>query len=140
MQFTSNLQGMVSLLVGFQVAAFGWRINREISVGDAGRKTWFPVPDVINILSMLSVVFFCVLTPLAKGQFQKSSEVVLAASYILFVFHPISMAAHYRLWGKEGRSFYTKQNRDYPYITGQEVASVCLSLVSAGVGVWYFIR
>lgn len=44
-----NVNTLVSMIVALQFVAFGWRINREITVGDAGRKTWFPIPDVIML-------------------------------------------------------------------------------------------
>src|SRR5262245_11575782 len=53
-----NHNSLVPSILALQFLAFGWRINREIPVGDAGRKTWFPIPDVINILSMLCGVAF----------------------------------------------------------------------------------
>jgi hypothetical protein len=54
---------LVPPLLALQFASFGWRINREIAVGDAGRRTWLPLPDYINILSMLAVVSCAILTP-----------------------------------------------------------------------------
>ena len=34
---------LVPSILALQFVAFGWRINREIPVGDSGRKTWFPM-------------------------------------------------------------------------------------------------
>ncbi len=59
-----NVIRLVPPLIALQFAAFGWRINREISVGDANRRTWLPLPDVVNIVRMLSVVAFLIVIPL----------------------------------------------------------------------------
>ncbi|MBI1804071.1 MAG: hypothetical protein HYR77_06340 [Ignavibacteria bacterium] len=135
-------------LLAMQLALFGWRINREIPVGDQGRKTWFPVSDIINILSMLSVVFFCVINPLAAKAapisgsitaIPNSAKIVFTVAMILLAFHPIAMIGHYRLLSKRGRSIYLKPDGtgDYPYCTGAEVAIVVVSLLSAVAGGYY---
>jgi hypothetical protein len=50
----------------------------------------------------------------------------------LIAFHPISDAAHYRLFSKNGRSIYLKSPEgDYPWMTDQEKATVPLSVVLA---------
>jgi hypothetical protein len=86
-----NPMGAVSVLLGLQFAAFGWRINREIAVGDAGRKVWLPLPDIINIASMLCVVSLCVVFPLSAGQFGLVSRTTLTVAFVLISLHPISM-------------------------------------------------
>jgi hypothetical protein len=116
-------------LIALQFVAFGWRLNREIAVGDQGRRTWFPLTDWINVAGMLGVVFFAVIRPLWVIQSAKASDTALAIGYVLIAFHPISMAAHYRLWSKEGRSVYTNRGLDYPWLTSQEAVSVILSHV-----------
>src|SRR5205807_2073747 len=112
---TDNMTRLVPPLVALQFAAFGWRINREITVGDANRKTWLPLADILNIVSMLSVIAFLVIIPLATDALENVGRAVLAAGYLLLSFHPITMAGHYRLFSKLGRSVYTSRGKDYPY-------------------------
>jgi hypothetical protein len=131
-----NVNTLVSMILALQFAAFGWRINREIPVGDAGRKTWFPIPDIINVLSMFCVVTLCVVVPLSTGYFSKSARVVLAAAFVLIAFHPVCMAAHYRLFSAKGRSIYLERGQDYPYCTGAELASVLLAILLAVAVGW----
>lgn len=131
---------IVPPLLAMQFVAFGWRINREIAVGDAGRRTWFPLPDIVNILSMLSVVVFAVILPLANDPFPKLTWVVVGIAYLFLVFHPITMAAHYRLWSNEGRAIYTRQGKDFPYVTGHEIVSLLVSFVGAVVSGWFLWR
>lgn len=137
-----SLQTLVPVLLGLQFAAFGWRINREIEVGDQKRVTWLPVSDYLNIVSLLSVVSLCIVWPLSTGEFSRVAKTALAIGYTLVAFHPINVAAHYRLlFSKAGRSIYLKTpGGDYPYITGQEAISLAISLVMAtiaGCSVWY---
>jgi hypothetical protein len=69
-------QPLVSGLIALQFIAFGWRINREITVGDQRRKTWLPMPDLLNLISLLAVVLFCVALPLGLGAVRAASAVL----------------------------------------------------------------
>src|SRR5208337_2744474 len=125
-------QALVPALIALQFVAFGWRLNREITVGDKHRKTWLPLPDCLNLLSLVAVVTCCLVVPLASGVFGKLAAAILSFGYSLIAFHPISEAAHYRLFSKGGRSIYLNTpNGDYPWITDQEVVSVLVSVVLA---------
>jgi hypothetical protein len=129
---------LVPPLLALQFASFGWRINREIAVGDAGRRTWLPLPDYINILSMLAVVSCAILTPLCENRVSNLSRLVVGVAYVLLAFHPVTMAAHYRLlWGRGGRSIYKK---DFPWVTGQEILSASVSIVLAALTGWLLRR
>ena len=67
--------------------------------------------------------------------FARISGTVLGIGYFILAFHPVTMAAHYRLWSREGRSIYSSKGKDYPYATGQEIAIFVLSLLLAsGIG------
>jgi hypothetical protein len=127
-----------------QFVAFGWRINREIPLGDQGKRTWFPLPDFVNVLSMLSVVVFSAVLPLANDPFPKLARVVVGVAYTLLAFHPVTMAAHYRLWSKGGRAVYRqkgnkhyRKDEDFPYATGQEILSLLASLGIATIAAWF---
>jgi hypothetical protein len=79
--------------------------------------------------------------PLVTGSFGKSARTVLAAGYALITWHPVSEAAHYRLFSPYGRSVYLEQPEgDYPWITDQEIATVLFSIVSALTAVWFMWR
>jgi len=132
-----NTNSLVAVILALQFAVFGWRINREIPVGDAGRKTWFPVPDIINVFSMLGVVLFCILIPLASGQFTVASRAALAAAFVLIAFHPICMVGHYRLFSAQGRHIYTLRKQDYPYCTRAELVLVIVAVLLAAGAAWY---
>lgn len=127
-----NLNTLISFTFGAQLALFTLRINREIAVGDSGRKTWFPIPDVINILSMLTVIAFCVVLPLAHKQFDRNSAVVFSVAAVLLAFHPLCMLGHYRLFTQKGRSIYLESGKkDFPYYTGLEVFFIILAIACA---------
>jgi len=44
-------QPWVYSLIALQFVAFGWRLNREIAVGDQQRRTWLPAVDWLNLIS-----------------------------------------------------------------------------------------
>jgi len=130
-------QSLVTALVALQFVAFGWRLNREITVGDDLRRTWLPLPDCLNLLGLLAVVLFCVVMPMTGGAHPRLAYTTLSVGYTLIAFHPFGEAAHYRLFSKAGRSVYLNHlngtSGDYPWITDQEVISVILSVILASV-------
>ena len=134
---TMEPYSIVSLILALQFAAFGWRINREIKVGDEGRKTWFPIADWINVLSMIATAFWGFIIPLATHRFGHWSNIVVAVAGILIVLHPISMACHYRLPSKEGRAIYIRSRGDYPYATGREIVWLVITIVAATGVAWF---
>lgn len=119
----------VPVLLALQFAAFGWRINREITVGDATRKTWIPIHDYFNMLSMLVLVLVAIVLPLGKYQAWVSIRTVIAAAGTLLALHPINTAAHYRLFSRNGRSVYGKSGKDFPPVTGQEWVTLSATVV-----------
>jgi len=133
------IPGIISLVVALQFAAFGWRINREISVGDKGEKTWLPLTDRVNFLSMFLTLTCCILLPLFLGRFSRLSMSVFGFSSVLIFWHPISMAAHYELLAGPGRRRYAKEIASgkaidfeiLPYAPRQERISVLASLIVA---------
>jgi len=98
-----EIPGLVSLLMGLQYAAFGWRINREISVGDRGEQTWLPLADILNLSNFCLTIIFCILIPLKHDSFGNISKAFLASGLVLVFFHPINMLAHYELLDNKGR-------------------------------------
>lgn len=127
---------LVAVILALQFAAFGWRINREISIGDQSRRAWLPIPDILNIISMISVIVFCVILPLAE--IAPRSDLVLSIAYLLIAMHPVTTAAHYRLFTKEGRKKYERLGKDWPYITDWEWAAICVTLILVAGTLWLF--
>jgi hypothetical protein len=125
---------LVPAILALQFVTFGWRINREISLGDSGRKVWLPVPDVLNVLSLFAVVAFCIVVPLGTHSGEPSRSVV-AAAFVLLAFHPLSMAFHYSLFSNGGRDGELNADDDYQYCPMRErvsvAASVALALIAA---------
>ena len=118
-------------LIALQFAALGWRVNREINLGDSGRATWIPIPDVLNIMSLLATGICLIVVPIATDSYFWLSRMVVGAGYVLIAFHPFTMAAHYLLWSRGGRSKYITDGNDYPYATGEELVSSSLSVLLA---------
>src|SRR5438445_6677329 len=126
---------LISALLALQFVAFGWRLTREIAVGDDKGKirlTWLPLPDYLNLLSLLAVVTFCIVLPITGCGFPRIERTALGSAYTLIALHPINEAAHYRLlFSKEGRAVYLRAGKDFPWITGQEIFTVVISVILA---------
>jgi hypothetical protein len=130
---------IIALLVALQFSAFGWRINREISVGDEERKTWLPLADYVNVLMLFLTISCCIVIPLSFTGVDKLKKTILIAAVILLAFHPITTAAHYGLLSMRGRDYYVNSKGDYPYATREEVISFILSLLITVAFVGYIL-
>jgi hypothetical protein len=132
---SSIIANSPGILIALQIATLGWRINREIPLGDAGRRTWFPVADCFNVISLISVVLFCVLLPLNKIYDLRLSNIALSVGFILMGMYPINLIGHYRFASRHGRSIYENDlkdiygevYKDYPYITDHERVTLSLT-------------
>ena len=83
---------LVTTALALQFAAFGWRIVREIQLGDEGRRTWFLVTDFLIIGSMCAVVAICIVLPIAGRREPWAVACTLAVAYIIIAAHPINTA------------------------------------------------
>lgn len=124
-----TLYRLAPFLIALQFAAFGWRVNRELNLGYAERGTFVLIPDLLNIMSLFAAVIGLIVLPIATGNYFWLSRMVLAGGYVLIAFHPFTMAAHYRLWSREGTRKHARDGQDYPYATTEELVSSFLSVV-----------
>lgn len=137
-----ELHSFVTPLIALQFVAFGWRINREVVMEGKGERTWLPASDWLNIASLIAVSLCCVLRPIYTQEFGRLSRSVLAVGYVLIALHPVSQAAHYRLFSPKGRSVYKSVDKKCPWITDQEIASLLFTLgaaMLAGCIVWHAV-
>ena len=118
-------------LIALQFAAFAWRVNREINLGAAERQPYIPIPDCLNILSLFATVICLIVVPIATDSYLWLSRMVLVIGYVLIAFHPLTIAAHFRLWSRGVKGKYIAAGKDDPYATGEELVLSSLSVVVA---------
>jgi len=92
---------------------------------------WLPIPDILNLLSSIAAIWFCVIGPTDGYVRPSATRLVFSVAFVFLAFHPINVAAHYRLFSKKGRSIYPERDRDYPYVTDQELVTVIATLIFA---------
>ncbi len=107
--------------------SFTWRVSREITVSERGGVTWLPPSDIMNLVSML-VLIFGVFLPPTVGITSDIPQVALGLSFVLFAGYPFALAGHYDL--------YTKGPRSYKYVTRQEIIAIIVTVI---VGVAYLM-
>jgi Kef-type K+ transport system membrane component KefB len=132
-------KNLVAVVLALQFAAFGWRIARELKLEEEQRKTWLLAEDYLNFVTMLGIVVFCIVFPLATAEFGPVSRAFLAASAVFIVFYPIILAGHYRLFSKLGRTIYSDRD-DYPWVTDQEAVLLVVALIGAGFAAFFVVR
>jgi hypothetical protein len=130
----SNYFSLVSALLALQFVVIGWRISREIEMGDKGRRTWLLLPDLVNMPLMLAVVICCIVLPIKTGGFAMISRAVLAAGYMFICFTPFAIAGHYRLFSKASRGSASL------WATEQEIFFVVLGLMATAGAVYFIVH
>jgi hypothetical protein len=124
------LATLVTTALALQFTAFGWRILREIQLGDENRRTWLLVTDYLIVISMVATALVCIVLPFAGKKDDGLIALTLSLAYIVIAMHPINTAAHYRVFSRYGRSKYRAQNRDVPYISDQEWLALAVTFAA----------
>jgi hypothetical protein len=119
----NDLQQMAGILIGFQITIFTFRITRELNLDR--KQRWFPLPDFINLISVLITVLFIFIYPLKTN---KNIDLLLCKdlfglSILLFVIYPFALVGHYDLFQVPSR-----RNEQQKYITKQEMIVLIIGL------------
>jgi hypothetical protein len=106
-----NIWNAASVILGFQLLAFSWRIQREAELQRQEKPTWLPVADKLNLAAILVNIIGTFLLPIAGHN--ERPEYALAFSLILFATYPLALAAHYELffrhWNR--KRYFPRQER-----------------------------
>ena len=121
------LYSLAPPLTLLQLLAVGWRVNRELHAAEADKQPVIPLPDVLNILSLFATLAFAIILPITTDSYLWLSRMVLGGAYVVIGFHPLTVAAHYRLWRRDRRSRHVPERVSSVYVNREELA---LSLVS----------
>lgn len=129
----SELWTVAAVLAGFQVSAFIWRINRELTMEKEGEITWLTWAERFLTISFLLLVCGVFLVPLLSSITPNTVAKLLGTAIVVSAVYPFVLAGHYNLygsWGKEiPRCNVTKQER--------AVARVSIVLIAASVSlIW----
>jgi hypothetical protein len=126
-----------AVLGGFQIAAYIWRLNREIEVhrGKAeGAKpdNWLPPSDYLSLLSLLITTIFVFAAPTLSPKFDAAAVHWFGLSVILFAGYPWALFGHYGLLFRGAVHFPGK------YCTVPELLAVTITAEAAAlyVVVW----
>lgn len=115
---------VASVLLGFQITAFTFRISREFSFRDRKRR-WFPPADYLNIASMIITIFGVYCLPIIRHSDELSSPTYwFGLSLVLFAFYPLALLGHYELFSKD-------RGADQKRVTGQEIFILVISIIIA---------
>lgn len=126
----NELLQIAGILIGFQLTIFTFRMTRELTLDR--QKRWFPLPDFINLVSVLITVIFLFLYPLKNIQTYdiKLCHKLFGFSVLLFVIYPFALIGHYDLYTRS-----SKRNTDQKYVTKQEIMTL---IIGGIISILYF--
>ena len=94
-----DLWTAAGVLLGFQITAFAWRIERETRQ----KLVWLPPADYLNLLAMLVTVLGVFVAPIFGVASVQAARVFFGLATLLFLGHAVALAAHYELLFTRGR-------------------------------------
>lgn len=111
-----------AVLLGFQLTALGWRLNREIRMGELRRRTWITIADYLTYLSVIILVLgVFLLPPFLDDMHRGWVSWLFGLALIIFAATPPVIAGHYEL--------FSRKERSCKYITAQERWALASALV-----------
>ena len=122
------------MLLGFQITAFTWRIQREVAMGDKRYVTWLTLADGLVGLSFFWVVALVFAVPLKMDVSAELTARFLGMGLFLFAAHPVVLAGHYSLYCSWGKNEGGNEGR--PGISKQEITAFMVSAVVVLAASW----
>jgi len=116
-----------AVLMGFQLTAFIWRLNRETEVRKSGGKNWLPPADYLSLASMIAIAFGVYAFPIAGYKFTLSPQQMFGLSVILFVGYIFALLSHYNLLFRGPTALPGK------FCTIQEFITILIALAAAAL-------
>jgi hypothetical protein len=116
----SDIWGAAGFLIGLQIAAFAWRVSRELNMADKEDIIWLPLADMMNLFAMVVAFLGVFALPLAGIENSELPRISLGLSIVLFAGYPFALAGHYNLYTKgkrEKADYCTKQEKTVVFIT-----------------------
>lgn len=102
----------ISVLVGFQVTLFMWRIDREVGKKPE-QRSWLPPSDCLGGVSMLSFVVGGLLLPIIGVVDIQTAKIFFALGALLTIGHIFGLVGHYELFTTKVRThaWFPRQER-----------------------------
>lgn len=110
------------ILLGFQVALFKWRLEREAEVGDKGDIPWLVPADYLSIVGMLAFVFGTILLPLSDIVSPRFARGAFGLGTLLFLGQALGLAGHYQLFNR-------RKTRQFVWFPTQEKIVIGLTVL-----------
>ena len=120
-----------AILLGFELTAFAWRIQREIFMARRDERTWLPLADWAILLAVLFTGLGLLLSLLEVEE--RPVRFVIGIAILCVVAYPFALAGHYDLYRPISRPC------GRPWRTDQEsIAVSCLLLAAGAFTIWFW--
>ena len=117
-------------MLGFQMAALAWRLNRELYMAQKKEITWIPWADRIIFASMLILIGGVFIAPVVGNASLEWAAWLFGLALVLFTLTPLVIAGHYDLY-----RFDPDRDAQHPRTTQESWALVVVGLTTAGYAV-----
>jgi hypothetical protein len=124
------------VLLGFQIALFYQRLQREVAVDDKGWVTWITPSDYLGIAGTFSFVLGVFLLPLSGIGGTRLAAASLGLGALLFVGHFLGLCGHYEMFDPTRRRsgvYFPRQEKIIVYLAAAvAIGYAVMQMVIAG--------
>ena len=126
-----HLWTVAAVVLGFQMAALAWRMNRELYAEKKRAWTWIPWADRMIYVSMIILIGGVFIAPLVGDVSLRWAVWLFGLALVIFAATPPVIAGHYNVFR------YDPDRIDRPPTTTQE--KWALGVVSVAIGAYFVI-
>ena len=126
-----HLWTVAAVVLGFQMAAIAWRVNRELYAEQKRARTWIPWADRMIYFSVLILIGGVFIAPLLGDVSLRWAVWLFGLALVIFAATPPVIAGHYNLYR------YDPDRIGRPGTTTQE--KWALGVVSLAIGAYILV-
>jgi hypothetical protein len=93
-----NIWQAAAVLLGFQLAAFTWRLQRELTMESEGETVWVPLADWLNLVAFVVVAGGVFLLPVLGDSNRTLPRNAFGLGVVILAFYPFALLGHYKLF------------------------------------------
>lgn len=98
-----NIWTAAGVLLGFQLAAFQFRLKRELDMADRQDfPVWLPFADMLNLAAFVVVAGGVYALPILGASNPALPRDALGLGVVMLAFYPFALVGHYKLFTERG--------------------------------------
>lgn len=125
---------VAAVVVGLQLAAASWRVQREIAMSERGELVWLPPAEWMNLVALLVIIGGVFVLPvLGVSEAASLARHSLALGLVLLAGYPFALAGHYGLMNRGTVPSVGAPPEHQTWASRQETVAVTVTMLCAAL-------